>query len=310
MHRAGRALALFAVLAVVFLRPATQLSAQEGWEAVGPGGGFVWALAVSPAFESDGTVFVGTDGGGVFRSTDEGSTWQEANSGLTTNVVPVLGVSPAFATDSTIFAAGPEGVFRSVDGGDTWTQVNKGLSNKKVLALAVSPAYAKDSTVFAGTTNGVFRSADGGGIWEGVSSGLTGANVLSIGVSPAFESDSTLYTGLLPKRVMRSFGGGKFETPDGGVFRSTDRGDSWQAIEELHNLPVAAFGLSAAVASDFTVFAGTFEDGILRSTDRRRFLEARQRRFQLQTCHGGRAVTGIRYRLHGVRRLIRRFVPI
>lgn len=49
------------------------------WRAIGPEGINVTSLAISPAFSTDGTLFLGLHGWelGVFRSTDSGETWEQ-----------------------------------------------------------------------------------------------------------------------------------------------------------------------------------------------------------------------------------------
>ena len=96
-------------LALVAAWPEETLEAQApaddgSWRAIGPEGGNIFFLAVSPAFDADGTVFAGTLGSGVFRSTDRGDTWEQVNHGLTSLFVQPLELSPAFATDGTLFA--------------------------------------------------------------------------------------------------------------------------------------------------------------------------------------------------------------
>jgi photosystem II stability/assembly factor-like uncharacterized protein len=76
----------------------------------GPQGGDVMALAANGS-----EVFAGTQGGGVFRSTDSGTTWARANVGLTDTNVRALAIAP----DGDVFAGTFSGVFRSTDGGDT-----------------------------------------------------------------------------------------------------------------------------------------------------------------------------------------------
>ena len=74
------------------------------WENVpGPAGGSVAALAMSPNYATDLTVFAGLRGHGVYRSTDGGSTWQAL--GLLDQVIVDLAISPNFAVDRTLFAA-------------------------------------------------------------------------------------------------------------------------------------------------------------------------------------------------------------
>jgi len=150
---------------------------------------------------------------GVFRSTDEGETWEHASP--TVRVIPaaigrdnqtaLMMMSPNFVEDGIIFAGTTQdGVIRSTDGGDTWIQKTKGLADPVVIAVAISPNFAQDSTVFVGTEGGgVFRSVDGGDTWEQVNLGLTVTFVLAVALSPAFEADQTIYAG--------TWGGGVFK---------------------------------------------------------------------------------------------------
>lgn len=77
--------------------------------------------------------FAGVSGAGVFRSTDNGSSWTAVNSGMPSGEVGALAVS-----GTSLFAGTVWGVFRSTDDGASWTAVNTGLIDKRVQALAVS----------------------------------------------------------------------------------------------------------------------------------------------------------------------------
>jgi hypothetical protein len=102
----------------------------------------VYALAVS------GTkLFAATGGGGVLLSTDNGTSWTQASTGLTNNAVHTLAVS-----GTNLFAGTEGGVFLSTDNGTSWTQASTGLTNSVVYALAVS-----GTNLFAGTYGGVWR---------------------------------------------------------------------------------------------------------------------------------------------------------
>ncbi len=54
------------------------------WTSNGPEGGVIYALAIDPATPS--TLYAGTDGGGVFKSTNGGGNWSAFNTGLTSTL--------------------------------------------------------------------------------------------------------------------------------------------------------------------------------------------------------------------------------
>ena len=80
------------------------------------------ALAVSPAYRTDRTIFV-AQGDVLHKSSDGGATWQDrpiAPPGAYFSTLE-LEISSAFAADRTLFASGYDGVRRSTDGGETWS---------------------------------------------------------------------------------------------------------------------------------------------------------------------------------------------
>ncbi|MBN1559187.1 T9SS type A sorting domain-containing protein [candidate division KSB1 bacterium] len=114
-------------------------------------------------------LFVATDGGGVFRSDDDGDTWSRANKGIT-DIPYCFAVS-----DLNLFCASlGGGVFRSNDSGDNWSPVNNGLTSLWIWGMA-----ATDQAVFVGTGDGgVFLTTDDGESWTNV--GLTKDEVRQI----------------------------------------------------------------------------------------------------------------------------------
>ena len=136
----------------------------------GPEGGAIIALAVSGA-----NLFAGADSGGVFLSTNNGTSWTAASTGLTDTGVVALAVS-----GTNLFAGTyTGGVFLSTNNGTSWTAVNSGLTSTNVRCLAVS-----GSNLFAGTSRGVFVSANNGTMWSPVNSGLPlSTTVWSLAVS-------------------------------------------------------------------------------------------------------------------------------
>jgi ligand-binding sensor domain-containing protein len=100
---------------------------------------------------SGSNLFAGTDTGGVFLSTDSGTSWTSVNSGL-----PAKTIVLSLAVSGIDLYAGTDtgGVFLSTDSGTSWTPVNAGLPAKsKVLSLAVF-----DGSLYAGIGGcGVWR---------------------------------------------------------------------------------------------------------------------------------------------------------
>jgi hypothetical protein len=195
----------------------------------GPYGGSVMTFAVSGT-----NLFACTLGGGVFLSTNNGTSWTAVSSGLTSTVVWSLAVS-----GTNLFAGtGGGGVFLSTNNGTSWTAVNSGLTNTGVWSLAVI-----GTNLFAGTDGGgVFLSTNNGTSWTAVNSGLTHPGVWSLAVS-----GTNLFAGTL----------------GGGVFLSTNNGTSWTAVNSgLTNTIVNALAVSGT-----NLFAGTYEGGTCLSTN-------------------------------------------
>ena len=115
----------------------------------GPYGGNIKCFAVSGT-----NLFAGISGSGVFLSTNNGTSWTEVNSGLTTTDVYSLAVS-----GTNLFAGTGIGgsVFRSTNNGTSWTADTVGLAAYYVNSLAVL-----GTSLFAGTDMGVFRSTNDG----------------------------------------------------------------------------------------------------------------------------------------------------
>ncbi len=217
----------------------------------------VYSMAASPSYATDNTVFTGAwYGGGVFKSTDGGASWNMYDNGLADNTwVDSLAVSPAYGSDHIIFAGvypnvfNTGGVFKSSNGGASWSEYNNGLSDTTVDSLAVSPAYTGDHTVFAGTDSGVFKSSDGGSSWS--SCGFPSSSVYALAVSPNFASDRTVFAG----------------TQGGGVFESTDGGSNWIAVNGgLTNMTVNSLAISSAFASSSKVAFAATAGGVFSDT--------------------------------------------
>jgi murein DD-endopeptidase MepM/ murein hydrolase activator NlpD/photosystem II stability/assembly factor-like uncharacterized protein len=213
------------------------------WTSIGPEGGFISALAIDPA--SPTTLYAGTRGGGVFKSTDGGTSWSAINSGLADTDVLALAIDPV--TPTTLYAGtNVGGVFKSTNAGASWAAMNLSLACTSVSAIAIDRAAS--STVYVGGAGGACRSTDGGGSWSAVNLGLTNTVVLALAID--HTTPTTLYAG----------------TNGGGVFKSTNGGNSW-AVSNTglpNNTGVAALVIDPITPT--TIYAGT-NSGAFKSTN-------------------------------------------
>src|SRR5438477_1246775 len=184
----GRRLCAIAlVTATACLGDVRTLSAQaEIWRPVGPQGAYVYALAIDPWTPTTlyAALFIdGTSGGhGVFKSTNGGSSWSPANTGLPQpHPIGSLAVDPVnpailYAGWNYIYSGN---VFKTRDGGGNWSAATGINGNGNVRTVVINPQTP--ATVYAGTTgeptrSTVLKSTDSGVHWTATSHGLPSRN--------------------------------------------------------------------------------------------------------------------------------------
>ncbi len=186
-------------------------------------------LAVSPAYEDDGTLFAGGwdgdgQGFGVWRSLDEGDNWQPMWRGLTHLQVEKIVLSREYGADGTLLArcryrdlysqeAG-RSVFRSVDRGETWelvAQITEGEDLPQAEALLGEES--EDTTLRAAKGSRILTRGDDPE--RTVFSLPPGEFVVAQERSPFHDQDDTVY-------VLSSL----------GLYRSTDEGETWNRAQE------------------------------------------------------------------------------
>ena len=84
------------------------------WTSNGPEGGSILALAINP--QTPAIIYAGTDVGGVFKSTDSGTSWSAINNGLTNPYVWALAIDPQ--TPAIIYAGTDGGGVFSMQQGE------------------------------------------------------------------------------------------------------------------------------------------------------------------------------------------------
>jgi hypothetical protein len=186
---------------------------------------------------SEGCLFAGSGfPGGVFRSTDHGESWVSAG---VTSPDRYPSVWALAAHDTNVFVGNDHGVLRSTDNGKNWTSTSLQGAGMAFLVKGTFLFASVSKPTLQFPINRVFRSSDNGVSWEATSTGLPTALVQSFAVS-----GTNLFAGVYA----------------GGVYRSTDNGDSWVSA----GLPLA--DVQALAMNETFLFASTFA-GVFRSSD-------------------------------------------
>jgi photosystem II stability/assembly factor-like uncharacterized protein len=153
----------------------------------------VSALAVSPNFANDKTLFAGTMEDGVFRSTDQGSEWVFWNFGLYDPNILCLVVSPDYPADHNLFAGTENGVFRSQNGAHSWKETGFSPDLGPVLSLAISPDFTRDGTLFAGTdASGLLCSKDRGKTWQHIPGLNVTGSINALLIAPEYPAKAEI----------------------------------------------------------------------------------------------------------------------
>jgi photosystem II stability/assembly factor-like uncharacterized protein len=233
--------------------------------------GEIFGLAFDPA--SAGSVYAASFGSGIFKSTDNGSTWtllaepmiyplpvrvdsggrvfaggdfglkRSTDHGATWNVPvgsPQARVWALDVSSSTYYAAGP-GLRRSTDSGATWSATATGLDGLVLISVASDPSNGL--LVYAGSAgHGLFKSVDAGVTWSPAGTGFSGASPTGLAV----DSSGAVYAGA--------------ET---GVFKSTDHGLTWTLL--ANGLNASIYSVVIDPSDSNTVYATS--NVVFRSTD-------------------------------------------
>jgi hypothetical protein len=236
---------------IIVLCNIENISSQSFWQLTGP---LSTTLGIKPlVHNNDGYIFAGTGGGtsgtegnGVFRSTDNGNTWTQS------------GLADLFIWDLAINSSGHifagtlnQGVWRSTNNGDSWTQINDGFNNldNTVNSLSVNSF----GHIYAGSVNSIYRSTNNGNSWTAINSpNYNGFYPLVINTN----NDIVVGAG---SRLFRSTNNGQNWTEITianaqtgsvafnelghlfvgnilGIYRSTNNGDDWTQINNGINV--------------------------------------------------------------------------
>ncbi len=237
------------------------------WRSIGPfrGGRSVAGTGV---LGDPNTYYMGTTGGGLWKTTDRGLSWKNVSDGFVkTGSVGAVAVAPS---DPNVVYLGMgehavrgvmthhgDGVYRSTDAGRTWKHL--GLTDTQHIArIIVHPSNpdvawvaAQGSLYGPGPERGVFKTTDGGATWRKVLyvDERTGASELSMdATNPRILYAATWEYGRLPWKVIS---GG----PGGGLYKSTDSGETWTKMTEGLPEKMGKMAIAVSPSSPDTVYA-------------------------------------------------------
>jgi photosystem II stability/assembly factor-like uncharacterized protein len=286
--------ALLALTAALMVTPSDAFAAAASTQSVDPAlyQALKWrnigpfragrTTAVAGVTEQPATFYIGSSGGGVWKTVDAGTTWHNVSDGFfDVGAIGAIAVAPS---DPKVIYVGTgeasirgqttspgDGVYKSTDAGKTW--VHLGLADTlHIAAIVVDPSNpdivyvaAQGNPWVASRDRGVYRSHDGGKTWSQALfvNPTTGAHDLSM--DP--KNPQVLYAALWDHQrlpwTIRSGG------PGSGLWKSTDGGGSWQRLRQ--GLPdlMGNTGVSVSPVDPDRVYAmiEAVHGGVFRSDD-------------------------------------------
>lgn len=237
------------------------------WELVGPTniGGRITDIAIHP--DSPETIYLGAASGGVWKSMDNGVSWEYKFDGVNLISIGDIAIDP---NDENIVYAGTgeanassysfmgEGIYKSYNGGEDWEHIGLEYSayvgrivvdynnSERLFVAACGNLFTPDSE------RGLYRSEDGGTNWEKIL--FVNDSVSAIDVIQHPENPDILYAGMWERmrglNYRHSFGEGT------GIWKTEDGGETW--VELTNGLPsgdVGRVGLTIAESNPEVMYA-------------------------------------------------------
>ncbi|WP_350286278.1 glycosyl hydrolase [uncultured Croceitalea sp.] len=229
------------------------------WRLVGPFRGGRAGTA-SGVLNDPNLYYMGTAGGGVWKTTDAGNTWSCISDGYFGGSIGAVAVSES---DPNVIYVGEgeqtlrgnvssgNGIWKSLDAGETWEFI--GLEGSEHIArIRIHPSNPDLVYVAAignlwkpNDTRGVYRSKDGGKNWEKILYESDKAGAGDLILDPNNSRIIYAATWEMKRNGYRMDSGG----PDSKLYKSTDGGDSWTNISKYSGLPKGPWGIVGIAVS-------------------------------------------------------------
>jgi len=229
------------------------------WRNIGPFRGGRSA-AVTGVAGKPNLFYFGSAGGGVWRTTDAGNTYQNISDGYFGGSIGAVAVS---AWDNNVIYVGGgeetvrgnvsdgDGIWKSVDAGKTWQHM--GLRNSRhIPRIRINPknpdivyAAVLGDLYKASQDRGVYKSVDGGKTWRKVLYANANAGAIDLVIDP--NNSRILYasTWNVRRTPYSLSSGGK----GSALWKSTDSGETWTNISSRKGLPKGIWGISGVSVS-------------------------------------------------------------
>ncbi len=236
-------------LLLLFFAFGTTVLSQEfdalQYRTVGPArGGRVTTVTGVP--KQPGTFYLGASGGGVWKSTDYGTSWDNVSDGFFDT--PSIGAIQVAENDPNIVYVGTgsdglrsnvisgKGMYRSIDGGKTWEHI--GLKNVgQIGAVEIDPTNSNVVWVAAignafksNPKRGVFKTTDGGATWEKVLFVSEKVGFADIELLPGNPNVIYAAAWKAERKPWTIISGGK--AAEGGIYKSINGGKDWTKLEK------------------------------------------------------------------------------
>ena len=253
------------------------------WRNVGPNRGGR-SLAVAGSVKRPLEYFFGATGGGLWKTTDGGTTWHAVTDGqIHSSSIGAVAVSESNAdvvyigTGETELRASiiqGDGVYRSADGGKTWLHV--GLADTQAIArVQIDPGNPELVYVAAlghpygpNQQRGIFRSRDGGKTWQRILYRNDHVGAIDLCLDP--HEPRVMFASLW--EVYRKPWALSSGAEGSGLFKSTDGGERWKEITRNPGMPrglVGKINVTVSGADSRRVYANVeaTDGGLFRSDD-------------------------------------------